>query len=141
MPGKRSFGSRAGHAINRAHHNSMPTTPNLTPLAPVYRTQKALIMMLMSSISDVGRCCCKWVENRSRFRSSNAELGLAIMSGLAAACVEGGESSCFLLFSHDSCNLWRGRESNDPTHPVDLLKFHRRQLLDREMYLTTWLST
>jgi hypothetical protein len=33
-------------------------------------------MVLMSSISDVGRCCCKWVENCSRFRSSNAELGV-----------------------------------------------------------------
>jgi hypothetical protein len=30
-------------------------------------------MMLMSSISDVGWCCWKWVENR---RSSNAELGV-----------------------------------------------------------------
>jgi hypothetical protein len=44
-------------------------------------------MMLISSISDVGWCCCKWVENRSQFRSSNAELGLAVMSGSAAAGV------------------------------------------------------
>jgi hypothetical protein len=35
----------------------------------------ALIMILKSPISDVGRCC-KWVENRSQFRSSNAELGV-----------------------------------------------------------------
>jgi hypothetical protein len=34
-------------------------------------------MILISSISDAGRCCCKWVENRSQFRSSNAKLGLA----------------------------------------------------------------
>jgi hypothetical protein len=31
---------------------------------------KALIMMLISSISDVDWCFCKWVENRCRFRSS-----------------------------------------------------------------------
>jgi hypothetical protein len=29
-------------------------------------------MMLMSSISDVDRCCCKLVKNRSRFRSSKS---------------------------------------------------------------------
>jgi hypothetical protein len=41
--------------------------------------------MLISSISDVGWYYCKWIDNRSRFRSSNAELGLAVMSGSAAA--------------------------------------------------------
>jgi Tetratricopeptide repeat len=33
---------------------------------------KALIVMLISSISDVDWCYCKWVENRSRFRSSKS---------------------------------------------------------------------
>jgi len=35
----------------------------------VLELRKALTMMLMSSISDVDWCCCKWFENRSRFRS------------------------------------------------------------------------
>jgi hypothetical protein len=41
-------------------------------------------MMLISSIPDVDRCCCK-CSNYSRFRSSNSESGLAVMSRSAAA--------------------------------------------------------
>src|SRR5579871_1560382 len=38
-------------------------------------------MILISSISDIDWCSCKWVENRGRFRSFQVDLGLAVLSG------------------------------------------------------------
>jgi hypothetical protein len=58
--------------------------------------------MLISSISEAGRCCCKWVENCSRFRTSNAEL---VMSGSAAAVCDLGRLGMTALFDGE-CPVW-----------------------------------
>jgi hypothetical protein len=48
-------------------------------------------MMQTTSISDVNWCCCKWVENRSRFRSSKSicagrgKIAVALLSGSSTA--------------------------------------------------------
>jgi hypothetical protein len=70
---------------------------------------------------DITEACLGSVQKpaRSRDRNQGGELSWRYE--------EGKSPFCFLLFPHDSCNLWHVKESNDPTHLVDFLKFHRRQ--------------
>ena len=82
--------------------NSRLRKPNSTLLVAVYRTRKALTIMLISSISDVDWSCGQWVENRSRFRSSKSTCGWR-------SCQDGPphtwDSMCITTFS--DCNQSR----------------------------------
>jgi uncharacterized membrane protein YidH (DUF202 family) len=87
-------------------------------------------MMMISSISDVDWCCCKWVENRSRFRSSGSGPGL---SGSAAALCT-SRTPIFWSASHGHSDPVRIWDQVRPPGPNSSVKSRR---LDARSWNTT----